>query len=210
VITMTDDLTSALAQRLASASQTGVDAAVLVPMLNLLADGEPVPVPALAEAADLAEDDLRSRLAGVPDTEYDERGRILGQGLTLRPTRHRFRVRGNDLYTWCALDTLLFPVLLNETATIESTAPATGDTIRVTAGPDTVTSVEPETAVVSLVNPENLSSIRSSFCTRVNFYATAEDAEAFLDAHPDGAVMAIRDAHAWARRFADAFTAAGQ
>jgi len=151
-----------------------------VPLLNLLADGEPVPVPALADAADLAEDDLRSRLAGVPDTEYDERGRILGQGL------------------------------LNEAATIESTAPATADTIRVTAGPDKVTRVEPETAVVSMVNPEDLSSIRTSFCNQVDFYATAEDAEAFPEGHPNGAVMAIREAHAWARRFADAFLAAGQ
>jgi alkylmercury lyase len=70
---------------------------------------------------------------------------------------------------------------------------------------DTLTS-----RLVSLVNPQDLSSIRSSFCNQVDFYATARDARPFLDAHPEGALMAIRDAHDWARCFAAAFVASGQ
>jgi alkylmercury lyase len=59
-------------------------------------------------------------LADLPDLETDEQGRIVGSGLTLRPTPHRFALDGRQLYTWCALDTLIFPVVLGQGATVES------------------------------------------------------------------------------------------
>lgn len=89
--------------------ESGLDPTMLVPLLRLLAAGEPVTVEALAAAVGLRLCKVTRRLAAVPDTEYDEQGRIVGQGLTLRPTRHRFTVAGQELYTWCALDTLIFP-----------------------------------------------------------------------------------------------------
>ena len=90
--------------RLAVPGESGLDPVVLVPLLRLLADGQPVEPGDLAAAAGFSLDELQRRLAAVPDTEYDDHGRIVGQGLTLRPTRHRFTVAGRELYTWCALD----------------------------------------------------------------------------------------------------------
>ena len=106
------NLITDLTNRLADPGESGLDAGLLVPLLRLLVDGDPVSIEELAAAAGRTVDDVRRGLAAVPDTEYDAQGRILGQGLTLRPTNHRFTVAGEELYTWCALDTLIFPALV--------------------------------------------------------------------------------------------------
>lgn len=188
-------LSQDLNDRLVSPNQSGLDLTLLVPLLRLLAAGEPVAVADLAEAAGGSEEATRTALAATPETEYDDQGRIVGQGLTLRPTRHRFTVGGEELYTWCALDTLIFPVVIERAATIESTSPTGGGTVRVTATPTGVTAVEPAAAVVSLVNPEDLSSIRSSFCNQVHYFTSAEDAQPWLEAHPGGEVLPVADAY---------------
>ena len=143
------DLSTQLPQRLTRPEETGLDAGLLIPLLRLLVDGDPVTVEQLAAAASRTLDDVRRGLAAVPDTEYDDQGRIIGQGLTLRPTPHRFTVAGEELYTWCALDTLIFPTLLERAASVESVSPTSGEPIRVTIDPVAgVTSVEPATARV--------------------------------------------------------------
>lgn len=184
-----------LIDRLTTPEETGLDLPLLVPLLRLLAIGEPVDVSALAGAAGRTVDEVRARLAAVPDTEYDDHGRIIGQGLTLRPTRHRFTVDGQELYTWCALDTLIFPTLLDRGASIESVSPASGLPIRVTVDASGVTSVEPATAVVSLVNPDDMTSIRSSFCSQVHYFASGDDAQTWLAQHPGGEVLSVADAY---------------
>jgi alkylmercury lyase len=74
-------------------------------------------------------------LADLPDLETDEQGRIVGSGLTLRPTPHRFALDGRQLYTWCALDTLILPVVLEQGATVESPGHGAGTTILLTVDP---------------------------------------------------------------------------
>lgn len=65
-----------------------------MPLLRLLAEGEPVAVAELASSSSLSEDAVRQGLAAVPDTEYADEGRIMGLALTMRPTPHRFTVAG--------------------------------------------------------------------------------------------------------------------
>lgn len=142
-------LSEGLNDCLLSPNESGFDPALLVPLLRLLAKGEPVPVTELARAAGRSEQATRAALAATPETEYDEEDRIVGHGLTLRPTRHRFTVNGEELYTWCALDTLMFPVVIDSAAVIESISPTGGGTVRVTATPAGVTVAEPATAVVT-------------------------------------------------------------
>nr|WP_239550010.1 organomercurial lyase [Mycolicibacterium mucogenicum] len=69
-------------------------------------------------------------------------------------------------------------------ASIESESPVSGHPIRVSVGENGVTSVQPETAVVSLVNPDDLTSIRSSFCNQVHYFTCAQDAAPWLAEHP--------------------------
>lgn len=190
------NLTTDLTARLADTGQSGLDAGLLVPLLRLLVDGDPVTIEQLAAAAGRSVDDVRRGLAAVPDTEYDAQGRVLGQGLTLRPTSHRFTVAGEELYTWCALDTLIFPSLLERPARVESISPASGATIRLTVDPATgITNVEPPPAVVSLVNPEAMTSIRPSFCNQVHFFTSPEDAAGWLAENPGAEVVPVAEAH---------------
>ena len=123
------ELTTQLPERLNNTEETGLDAVLLIPLLRLIVEGGPVTVEQFAAAAGRPVDDVRTGLAAVPDTEYDDQGRIIGQGLTLRPTPHRFTVAGEELYTWCALDTLIFPTLLERAASVESVSPTSGEPI---------------------------------------------------------------------------------
>ena len=189
---MTEDFT-ALTDRLAS-PDTGLEAALWVPLMRLLSQGDPVDIADLAAAAGRTIPEVRAALAAVPDTEYDGEGRIIGQALTLRPTQHRFEMNGKQLYTWCALDTLIFPALLGATARVESACHATGAPILLNSGAGSVTGVQPATAVVSLINPEDMSSIRSAFCNQVHFFASAETAQPWLDANTDGSIVPIAEA----------------
>lgn len=78
--------TNDLVERLTDTSQSGLDARVLVTLLELLAHGDPIEITTLAAESRIDADDVRARLAAAADTEYDGQGRIIGQGLTLRPT----------------------------------------------------------------------------------------------------------------------------
>ena len=76
-------------------------------------------------------------------TEYDDAGNVMGYGISLRKTRHVFEVDGQLLYTWCALDTLIFPAVIGKTAHVRSHSPQTGEPIVLTVMPDEVRRVEP-------------------------------------------------------------------
>ncbi len=191
---MTADLNH-LTQRLI-ATEAGAVPWLWQPLLALLAQGNPVSVEDLSAATGRSVADVRQGLEGMPDTEYDADGRILGHGLTLIPTAHRFEVAGRPMYTWCALDTLIFPTLLERAASVESGSPTSGEPIRVTIDPVAgVTSVEPATAVVSLVNPDQITSIRSSFCNQVNYFTSEEDAAGWLAEHPRAEVVPVAVAY---------------
>ncbi|UQA91153.1 organomercurial lyase MerB [Streptomyces halobius] len=165
------------------------------PLLQLIARGEPVTAQQLAQATGRTTDQVREALAANPDTEYDRHGRITGSGLTLNPTPHRFEVDGIQLYTWCALDTLVFPVVLGRIARVTSPCHATGRPVRLTVAPDRLTSVEPATAVVSLVTPDAPASIRTAFCNQVHFFATPDAASGWLEEHPGATVLPVADAY---------------
>ncbi|MFI5627587.1 organomercurial lyase MerB [Nocardioides sp. NPDC051685] len=202
----TPELTTDITTRLTSTDQSGLDAGLLVPLLRLLATGEPVTLDQLAAASGRGVADVRGSLDAVPDTEYDDQGRIIGQGLTLRPTPHRFTVAGQELYTWCALDTLIFPRLLDRPAHVESTSPTSGKTVRVSIDPSAgVTSVEPPTAVVSLVVPAADCSIRPGFCNQVHYFTSPEEAAPWAADIPEAQLLPVAEAHQLALTLAAQF-----
>lgn len=203
-----DSTQTELADRLAAslvASVTQAGSARATPdlyrtLLRLLARGEPVTVAELAAAAGEPPDDVERTVAGWPDTEYDEHGRIVGWGITLRPTSHKFAVDGRQLYTWCALDTLFFPAVIGRRAHVESSCHATGAPIRLTVDPATgVAALDPATAVVSLVIPERMNSVRADFCNPGHFFVSADAAREWQVAHPGMHVLPVADAYEAAR-----------
>src|SRR5829696_475691 len=70
-----------------------------------LARGKPVDAARIAGRAGMSASDVLGLLRESP-SEWDSDGRLIGFGLTLRPTKHRFEVDGRVLCTWCAPDTL--------------------------------------------------------------------------------------------------------
>jgi alkylmercury lyase len=70
------------------------------------------------EKVDALLDELTER--GLVVIEPDS-GRVVGSwGLSVVPTDHRLRIRGRELYTWCALDAVGIPAGLGEDASIVS------------------------------------------------------------------------------------------
>jgi hypothetical protein len=90
--------------------------------LRLLARGEPVSVKDLARHVGVTVDALTEILAGLDDrVAFDSTGRIVGlYGLSLEPSRHRLRLAGVALYTWCAFDAVAIPAALGYDATVET------------------------------------------------------------------------------------------
>lgn len=166
-------------------------------LLRALAGGHPLTVDDLAHTSGRSPDEVRDGLSRLCDTEYDEHGRVVGHGITLRPTPHEFTVAGRLLYTWCALDTLIFPTVLDRAATIVSPTPGSGKLVRLSVDPAAgVTALHPATTVVSVVVPDpTASGVRSAFCDQVHFFATPADAQSWEAAHPTGTVLEV--AHAF-------------
>jgi alkylmercury lyase len=182
-----------LAPTLQHSLQDGLSRSFLQ-LIVLLAEGEPVSPARLAAALGQPPEDVETRLRRFPNLEWDAAGNVVGAGLTLRPTPHHFGVNGRTLFTWCALDTLVFPVLLGKPAHVTSPCYATGTPIRLTVTPESLEQRDPPEAVVSLVTAEPNRNIRTTFCNDVHFFRSSTDASAWVSAHPGGTVVSVAEA----------------
>ncbi len=85
--------------------------------------------------------------------QLDADGNIAGAALTATKTPHAMRVRGRELYAWCALDTLFLPGLLGASAEVDSSCPVSGEKIHLSVSATGVSSHSPADAVLSVVLP---------------------------------------------------------
>jgi alkylmercury lyase len=167
---------------------------IIANTLQLLANGSPVPPLEIAIRLQETPSTVISTLRGF-GAEFDKDGNVVGVGLTLVPTPHIYEVNNIKLYTWCAVDALLFPIMLKHTAHIESLDPISGDKIQVTVTPDGVQKVEPAAAVVSWVNSSvDPSNIRESICHYVYFFSSSETASKWIAEHPGKMFYPVIDA----------------
>lgn len=159
------------------------------PLVNLLAEGQPVAIDRLAAAASWSVRDVEAALHQHPSVEWDEEGRLVGFGMTLRPTPHRFTFDGRTVFGWCASDALSFSVLLDTPGIVESTCPVSGQRMRVDVTPRAVLRVEPPDAVVSEVRPsERVGDVRADICAVGHFFSSREMAAGWLTQYPQGQV----------------------
>lgn len=172
------------------------DPGVCRTLLYLLAEGQPVSVGTVAEVIGRPVAEVASVMEASHNVEWDEAGSLVGTGLTLRPTPHRMRVQGRLLYTWCALDTLMYAPLLAEQSDIDSPCFTTGTLIHVRVTRSGIASVTPAGAVVSIVVSEHRRTIRQSFCNFVHFFSSAEAAVPWLREHPGAVVLSVAKAYA--------------
>ncbi|TDJ68341.1 MAG: organomercurial lyase MerB [Planctomycetota bacterium] len=194
--TRLDEIAGDLADGLRG-SLGGRNARLFVTLKRLLVNGRPVRHEQVAEMLGIPRGEVEAALRQLPSVEYDRDGNLVGSGLTLNPTPHRFEVDGRELFTWCALDTLFFPAILAQTARVSSSCHASGDEIHLTIRPDGVEDLTPPGAVVSIVVPEAEEAccdVRGAFCNDVHYFRSSGDASEWLSAHPDGIVLSVDEA----------------
>lgn len=168
---------------------------LLPPLLRELATGQPLEPGRLATVAGVPLERTLDFLRQTP-AEWDARGeRVLGFGLTSIPTPHRYQTQGRALWVWCAVDALMFPVMIGAPALIQSPCAATGDPVTVELTPASVRRVEPAGAVVGYFLPAipDPANVRKDVCDQNNFYRSAEDASAWQAGHPAGRPLPVAE-----------------
>ena len=154
---------------------------------RLAADARPLArseIEAIADELGVARDEAIAFLEGA--SEPGDGGEIRGVvGLSLNEYPHKFRVGGNELYNWCALDPLLIAPALTEPAEIESVDPETGGAVSVSVTPAGVWEHSPRAAVLSIVVPEpgatdSVEAVGMMFCQHLHFFTSRESGERFF------------------------------
>jgi alkylmercury lyase len=176
---------------------------IVPPTLDLLAGGKPASPEEVAAASGKSPEEVRAALDRFPSAEWDEQGGVVGLGITLRPTPHRFEVEGHTLFTWCALDALLFPVLLGRPASIESPCRGTAELVHIEVTPAGIETVEPASTVVSIVAAQDLANIRRVGCNNTHFFSSPEAASRWLERHPEATILPAEEAFRLARLIAE-------
>lgn len=180
-----------LLRRLLPADDVAGGSRLVVALLRELSKGAPIPVDVLATELGTPEPQVRALLEQMPSIEYDDRGRVVGYGLTLRETSHAFKVGGQRLYIWCALDALMFPAIIGRTAHVRSRCPQTGDALTLTVTPTEVLVADPAATVLSLPPLEGSGEVRASFCCHVNFFASRHAGESWRPQLPGADLISV-------------------
>lgn len=179
---------------------------LLRPIAQTLAYGRPVRVEDLAEAVGRSPATVRHILRRVPLAEWSTDRRLVGLGLALRPTPHRFVARGRDLYVWGATDALVFAAILGEPVRIESSCRVTGTPISIDISSAGVERVEPAVAAMSVIaTTEDLSRVIMSIYGYQCFFRSLHTAGVWQTRFPDHEILPVRDGFEYARRVARMF-----
>jgi alkylmercury lyase len=176
---------------------------IVPPTLDLLARGKPASPEEIAAASGKSPEEVRAALDQFPSAEWDEQGRVVGAGLTLRPTPHRLELEGRTLFAWCALDALLFPVLLGWTVSIESPCRGTGSLVHIEVTPAEIEAVEPPSAAVAIAAAQDLASVRSVVCNNTHFFSSPEAASRWLERYPEATILPVEEAFRLGRLIAE-------
>ncbi len=174
-------------------------------LLRLLAKGQPVSPEQLATTLNMSQNQVNTILRQLTDIEYDREGNIVASGLSLTPTPHHLHINGHALYTWCALDALAYPYILQQPARVESPCPVTAFKISLNLTPESIESLEPTSAVVSFVIPEAATSrcdVRGTFCCYVHFFSSPSAAAMWHSKHQEAIILPVDDAYKVSRMVA--------
>jgi alkylmercury lyase len=179
-------------------------ASFCIQAIRLLTQGQPVSAEQFAAMSHLPLDKVQAALNELKKcgAEFDAKGNLVGAILSLNPTPHQFRVNGRELFAWCALDTLFLPALLQQSAQVVSTCPATGATIRLTITPEGVETLDPPGIVLSVImpgitpgcKPGAKSGPQGPVCSTMHFFSSREAAGAWLIAQPGITILSVSEA----------------
>jgi alkylmercury lyase len=177
---------------------------VCIQVIRFLAHGRPVSTDRFAALSHLPLDEVQAAFSQLKKcgAEFDDQGHLVGAILSLNPTPHQFRVNGRELFAWCALDTLFLPTLLQQSAQVESTCPATGAILRLTITPEGVQMLDPSGMILSIVTPGITpgcepgakSGPHGPVCSAMHFFSSGEAARPWLIAHPGLVIFSVQEA----------------
>jgi alkylmercury lyase len=176
---------------------------IVPPTLDLLARAKPASPEEIAATSAKSPEEVRAALERFPNAEWDEQDRVVGLGLTLQLTPHRLELEGRILFAWCALDALLFPILLGRPASIESPCRGTGELVHIEVTSAGIEVVEPTPTVVSIVAAPDLSTFRRISCNNAHFFSSSEAASRWLEKHPEATILSVEDAFRLGRLIAE-------
>lgn len=162
----------------------------------IIREGQPLTPQRLAMNLQINQTELNAQLAQVPDTEFDEQGNIVGWGVTLVPTSHHFQICGQQMFTWCAFDTVLFPPSLHVEAEVHSVCANTGSPISftITSEGEMKNLFPPETCLSLIVPAQRDACIRDTFCQQSLFFQSEQAASSWLVQHPEAVLLSVKDA----------------
>ncbi len=148
----------------------------------LLEEGRPIEVEEWAAAAGIEDAALRKLLESPRvkgRVQLDDNGRLLGiAGLTVEPSRHQLDIDGTIRWTWCALDALGILGALEADGTVRSTDPRSGDPVEIS-----FKGGKPEgDTTLFILGGYDGGNVVEDWCPLVNFFATRDAAEAWVEA----------------------------
>ena len=179
--------------------------AYFLPLMRLLSGGDPVTREQLATVLGPPEAIVADALRQFEVIVYDEEGRIVGAGLSLLTTPYRFEVQGRVLFTWCALDNLIFPLWLGRSAQVSSACAATGTPIHLRVSPERLEHLDPLSGVMSFLIQDGLATccnIREAFCAYSQFFSSREAAAPWLSQTPSAHLLPIEEAFTLGQKLA--------
>lgn len=165
-------------------------------LYRLLAQAKPVSVASLAESSGLTACRIENFLRASPAVFRDSDGLVTGfMGLGLRPTAYRLHVGGNEVYPWCAWDTLFLPELLGAVTDVTATSGIDKRPVQLRVSGGSARTVT-ENLYVSF--PGNLDdtwtrNVLVNFCHHV-FFLLEDEVGRWLEMHPNTPVLDLHEA----------------
>ena len=179
------------------------DRQILRHLFPLLAEGHPVPVNRLVQASGATSESVERALAGGR-VEVDDDGDIIQlYGVTLSQTLHRIESEHTVLFACCALVSHVVPRLLTRRMRVTSTDPVTGDSVRLLIAPGGLLSVEPESAMASMIVTDEIDLEEDAplyFCDHVHHFTTRSAAAEFIERNPNRYEISLSELDAAAER----------
>jgi len=119
---------------------------------------------------------MGGELNEMPNLEWDNNENIIGFGITFKPTPFEIVLNKKKLYTWCAIDTLLFPILLKKNALVRTRCQGTGEQIEIKVTPEKIKTITPRTTVFTIeTQNETCKNLRENFCNKNHFFSSKEN-----------------------------------
>jgi len=171
---------------------------VAIALYRLLALGKPVTRLHLAQVSSKPVAEVDHLLEKWPSVYHDNIGNVIGfWGLSIGEMPHKLLINGRELYAWCAWDTLFLPALLGSTTQISSCCSQSGKIIKLTIDPACIASVDPQTAVLSFITPDEngiREDVINNFCHSVLFFASPALGEQWVAEHPGTFLISVENA----------------